>query len=82
MHLPKTPKRGYCFSQEAEIFQKCRKKLLDSIILKRTCDFANDKYVTKIMNGFNFHGIISLIGVVANGIPIYTLLRGIPCVTK
>uniref|UniRef100_A0A8R1Y0W7 INCENP_ARK-bind domain-containing protein n=1 Tax=Onchocerca volvulus TaxID=6282 RepID=A0A8R1Y0W7_ONCVO len=45
MHLPKTPKRGYCFSQEAEIFQKCRKKLLDSIILKRTCDFANDKNI-------------------------------------
>ncbi|KAL4003444.1 Inner centromere protein ARK binding region family protein [Acanthocheilonema viteae] len=42
MRLPKTPKRGYCFSQEAETFQKCRKKLLDSVIRKRTAVFAND----------------------------------------
>ncbi|KAM3722723.1 Inner centromere protein [Dirofilaria immitis] len=41
--LPKTPKRGYCFSQEAETFQKCRKKLLDSVTLKTTCVFANDE---------------------------------------
>ncbi|VDO58560.1 unnamed protein product, partial [Onchocerca flexuosa] len=75
INLPKTPKRGYCLSQEAEIFHKCRKKLLDSIIQKRTCDFANDEYVITIMNEFNFHGIISLVGVVTNGIPIYALLR-------
>uniref|UniRef100_A0A1I8ENR9 INCENP_ARK-bind domain-containing protein n=1 Tax=Wuchereria bancrofti TaxID=6293 RepID=A0A1I8ENR9_WUCBA len=40
--LPKTPKRGYCFSQEAETFQKCRKKLLDSVKRKGAAIFAND----------------------------------------
>ncbi|EFO23357.2 hypothetical protein LOAG_05126 [Loa loa] len=42
MRLPTTPKRGYCFSQEAEIFQKCRKKLLDSVTRKTTAAFTND----------------------------------------
>uniref|UniRef100_A0A0R3RGQ0 INCENP_ARK-bind domain-containing protein n=1 Tax=Elaeophora elaphi TaxID=1147741 RepID=A0A0R3RGQ0_9BILA len=42
IRLPKTPKRGYCFSQEAETFQKCRKKLLDSVTRKAKGAFAND----------------------------------------
>ncbi|VDK82328.1 unnamed protein product [Litomosoides sigmodontis] len=42
MRIPKTPKRGYCFSQEAETFQKCRKKLLNSVVRKGTDAFAND----------------------------------------
>uniref|UniRef100_A0A915PQ48 dolichyl-P-Glc:Glc1Man9GlcNAc2-PP-dolichol alpha-1,3-glucosyltransferase n=1 Tax=Setaria digitata TaxID=48799 RepID=A0A915PQ48_9BILA len=42
IRLPKTPKRGYCFSQEAETFQRCRKKLLDSAMPKKIGAFAND----------------------------------------
>ncbi|CAG9540298.1 unnamed protein product [Cercopithifilaria johnstoni] len=43
IRLPKTPKRGYCFSQEAETFRKCRKRLLDSATRKGTYAFANDE---------------------------------------